>query len=137
MPFDLKLKPHTVQKGYAKMCAVTARFPHLDENARFTVQQAVADRLRPLYLEGAAERQLGAVGRSNLGDVNVYSISHAGPHFCMGLSYAFAMSRFMVVHRSMALYHLNDRRHHVENALRIRSALIWGGLDKKMRGAGA
>lgn len=109
-------------------------FPHLDPDASWTSQQEAGDRMRKLYEAGAAQRQASAIGKVNvhLGRVLVMDGRSRGS-YCIGLDYAFVMGRGMIVHRAMARQYPADRRHHLTNALRIRGALCWGGLDTKMR----
>jgi hypothetical protein len=119
----------------ANIPAVVARFPHLGEKSEFTDWHDVGERMRPIYLQGAVERQLAAVGHSNLSGTKVYRSNcvdnHFGHAYCMGTDYP--LERFMMVHRAMALHNPMSRRHHITNALRLRASLMWGGLDPKMR----
>jgi hypothetical protein len=115
-------------------------FPHLADDASWTCQQEAGDRMRAVYTAGAAKRQASVLGEKNvhLGNVRVVwdnriDIPKSQQTYCIGLGFAFAMGRGMIVHRQMARRYPDSRRHHIENALRIRGALCWYGLDEKKR----
>lgn len=116
---------------------LTELFPHLAADASWTIQQEAGDRLRSVYEAGAAQRQAAAIGEQNvhLGRTRVRYDNRIGRQkaYSIGLDHAFSMARGMIVHRAMARQYPSDRRHHIENAWRIRGALCWCGLDPKMR----
>lgn len=105
-------------------------FPHLAPDATWTEQNNAAQRLRSIY-EAERPKNLKSVGLPDYeGPVIVRcpSKKSGGKAWSIGLNYRTGMARGMVVHRAMARIKGGDRRHHIENALRIRDALCWGGL---------
>ncbi len=110
-------------------------FPHLDPDASWSVQQEAGDRLRAIYSAGARERQTRALGPHNVHLGNT-QIMWTGKHsYQIGLDYAMGMGRGLVVYRAMAREdrYAGDRLHYIQQALRLRGALCWWGLDPKMR----
>ena len=110
-------------------------FPHLNPDATWSVRNDAGQRIRAIYEAGAKERQKSIVGMSWTGDVRVYSDYHARKtSFTMGCPYAFSMANALIVYRASARNKsAPNRRHYVEQALRIRDALCWGGLCPKYR----
>ncbi len=116
------------------MNSLATLFPHLDPDASFTIQQAAGDRMRAIYTADAGARQAAAIGPENVHLTRTaVMISPSKGCYMVGLDHAFMMGRAMIVHRAMARTFPESRRHHVQNALRLRDSLCWFGLDEKMR----
>jgi hypothetical protein len=122
------------------MNAIVTLFPHLDADAGFSLQQEAGDRLRAIYTAGIPERHRSAgfaepyTGRKIVCiDNRVVQDRKGFGTYMIGIDYAMAMSRGLIVHRTMARTNRRERRHHIQNALRIRDALCWWGLSAHRR----
>lgn len=109
-------------------------FPHLSPSATWTEQNNAGTRMRAVYEAGRASR-LASVGLPDYDGRTIVCADPVRGTYTIGLDYSMSMARCMIVHRAMARNGGPDRRHHVENALRIRGALCWGGLSANRRTA--
>lgn len=108
-------------------------FPHLLPDATWTQTNDAGQRMRKVYEAGAKERQESVIGMSWTGDIRVYYDSRRKTSFTVGCPYAFSMANAMTNYRGFARRRNINRRHYIEQALRIRDALCWGGLCPKYR----
>lgn len=117
------------------MNATATLFPHLEPDATWTQHQAAGDRMRAIYSKDAAKIQAAEIGEHNvhLGGVKVMGGMLGRKCYLIGLDHAFAMGRGMIIHRALARKKDADRRHYVQNALRIRRSLCrWGLSDNPL-----
>ncbi len=112
--------------------AILARFPHLREDATWSERQDAGDRMREIYTAGVEERHLRSIGFVHLKAVSVYG-DGKGPYFRVGLGFPSDMGRWLIFYRSYAITDPKDRRHYITQAMRLRDALHWYGLDEHRR----
>ena len=107
-------------------------FPHLSEDANWTLQNDAGQRTRAVYSKDAASVQAALIGAQNvhLGGRTVLGGVSGPPAYLIGLDFPDAMARAMVVYRMLARRRDEHRRHYLTQATRIRWAFCSCGLRK-------